>query len=115
VASSLAAANKRIGNILRKSEMATDNTIKENTLVIEEEKHLFAEINRISNDLDLLYVQADYTAALNLLAGLSSSIDAFFDNVMVMDDDAGVRQNRLNLLAKLKGLFDRIANLALIG
>ena len=115
VATSLAAANKRIGNILRKSETATDNTIKEDMLVIEEEKHLFAEINRISNDLDLLYIQADYTAALNLLAGLSSSIDAFFDNVMVMDDDAGVRQNRLNLLAELKGLFDRIANLALIG
>ncbi len=115
VASSLAAANKRIGNILRKSETATDNTIKEDVLVIEEEKRLFAEINRISNDLNLLYIKADYTAALNLLAGLSSSIDAFFDNVMVMDDDAGVRQNRLNLLAELKGLFDRIANLALIG
>lgn len=115
VASNLAAANKRIGNILRKSKTVTGNTIKEDMLSIEEEKHLFAEINRISNDLDLLYIQADYTAALNLLAGLSSSIDAFFDNVMVMDDDANVRQNRLNLLAELKGLFDRIANLALIG
>ena len=115
VASSLVAANKRIGNILRKSETATDNRIKEDVLIIEEEKQLFAEIRKISNTLDLLYKQADYTAALNLLAGLSSSIDAFFDNVMVMDDDAGVRQNRLNLLAEMKGLFDRIANLALIG
>ena len=115
VASNLAAANKRIGNILRKSEAITDNTIKEDVLVIEEEKQLFAEIRKISNDLDLLYKQADYTSALNLLAGLSGSIDAFFDHVMVMDEDAEVRQNRLNLLAELKGLFDRIANLALIG
>ena len=115
VASNLAAANKRIGNILRKSEAATDNTIIEDRLVIEEEKKLFDEINKIKNDLDLLYARADYTAALNILAGLSSSIDAFFDHVMVMDEDANVRQNRLNLLAKLKGLFDRIANLALIG
>ena len=115
VAANLAEANKRIGNILRKSETVIDNTIKEDILVIEEEKHLFAEINKISNDLDLLYERSDYTAALNLLAGLSTSIDAFFDHVMVMDDDAGLRQNRLNLLAKLKGLFDRVANLALTG
>lgn len=115
VASNLAAANKRIGNILRKSETVTDNTIKEDMLIIEEERLIFTEISNISNDLDQLYEQANYTAALNLLAGLSTSIDAFFDNVMVMDDDAEVRQNRLNLLAELKGLFDRIANLALIG
>ena len=115
VASNLAATNKRIGNILRKSEAVTDNTIIEDRLVIEEEKNLFDEISKISHDLDLLYEKADYSAALNILAGLSSSIDAFFDHVMVMDEDVDVRQNRLNLLARLKGLFDRIANLALIG
>jgi len=115
VASNLAAANKRIGNILRKSDVVTDSTVKEDRLVIDEERTLFADINKISLDLDLLYESADYSAALNILAGLSSSIDAFFDHVMVMDEDAEVRQNRLNLLAKLKGLFDRIANLALIG
>ena len=95
--------------------MATDNTIIEDRLVIEEEKQLFAEINKISHDLDLLYEKAGYSAALNILAGLSSSIDAFFDHVMVMDEDVDIRQNRLNLLTRLKGLFDRIANLALIG
>jgi len=115
VASNLAAANKRIGNILRKSDVVTNSTIKEDSLVIAEERTLFAEINKISLDLNLLYERTDYSAALNILAGLSSSIDAFFDHVMVMDEDADVRQNRLNLLAKLKGLFDRIANLALIG
>ena len=84
-------------------------------LVIEEEQILFQEIKRISNNLNQLYQQADYTAALTLLAGLSTVIEAFFDKVMVMDDDPKVRNNRLNLLAKLKGLFDQVANLALIG
>ena len=76
---------------------------------------LFEEISNISEKLDQLYKQADYTAALNLLAGLSVSIDAFFEHVMVMDEDAEVRVNRLNLLLNLKGMFDRVANLALIG
>lgn len=114
-ASSLAASNKRIGNILRKAETAFDITINEDMLVIEEERLLFTEIKGISTNLYQLYERADYTAALTLLAGLSTRIDAFFDKVMVMDDDAELRRNRLNLLAKLKGLFDRIANLALIG
>jgi glycyl-tRNA synthetase beta chain len=115
VASSLAAANKRIGNILRKSEIVTDSLINEELLLIEEEKYLFVEIKRISKNLNQLYESSDYTAALTLLAGLSTVIEAFFDKVLVMDDDPRVRKNRLNLLAELKGLFDRIANLALIG
>jgi len=114
-ASSLAESNKRIGNILRKADQAADNTIKEDMLVIDEERLLFTAIKGISKDLHQLYEKADYTAALKLLAGLSTGIEAFFDKVMVMDDDAEVRQNRLNLLTELKGLFDRIANLALIG
>lgn len=114
-ASSLAAANKRIGNILRKAEHSSDSTIKEDMLVIDEEKLLFSEIRRISTDLNQLYEYSDYNAALTLLAGLSGSIEAFFDHVMVMDDDADMRHNRLSLLAELKGLFDKVANLALIG
>ena len=115
VASGLAAANKRIGNILRKSAPAAINTINEDILLIEEERILFDEVREISINLDLLYKKADYTAALTLLAGLSASIEAFFDKVMVMDDDPEIRNNRLSLLAELKGLFDRIANLALLG
>ena len=114
VAASLAAANKRIGNILRKSGLEISNTINEDILNIEEEKLLFKEIRRISTDLDQLYKDSDYTAALTLLAGLSAGIEAFFDKVMVMDEDAVVRNNRLSLLAELKGMFDRIANLAQI-
>ncbi len=114
-ASSLVAANKRIGNILRKSVTEELDTINEDILVIEEEKQLFAEIRRISKDLDRLYEQANYTTALSLLAGLSDGIEAFFDKVMVMDKDPEVRRNRLSLLVELKGMFDRVANLALIG
>jgi glycyl-tRNA synthetase beta chain len=115
VAESLVSANKRIGNILRKSGLTGNNIIQEDVLVIEEEIYLFEEIRRISSHLDTLYQQSDYSAALKILAGLSTAIDAFFDKVMVMDEDVEARRNRLSLLAELKGLFDRIANLALIG
>lgn len=115
VSANLAAANKRIGNIIRKSDDYLDGIIIEDRLIIEEEQLLFAEISNISAKLDQLYLQANYTAALNLLAGLSVSIDAFFEHVMVMDENTEIRRNRLNLLLKLKGMFDRVANLALIG
>jgi len=113
-ASSLVAANKRIGNILRKSGATDVSAIDENVLVIEEERLLFEEVRRISKTLDRLCESADYTAALTLLAGISAAIEAFFEKVMVMDEDPVVRNNRLNLLSELKGLFDRIANLALL-
>jgi glycyl-tRNA synthetase beta chain len=115
VAASLVASNKRIGNILRKSGPLGAGTINEDILVIDEERTIFDEIKRISKDLERLYETANYAAALELLAGLSVAIEAFFDKVMVMDEDPGIRQNRLNLLAQLKGLFDRVANLALMG
>jgi len=114
-ASSLAAANKRIGNILRKSGLNDSSEIMDDLLIIDEENILFEDVRRISDELDLLYKNADYTAALTLLAGLSASIEAFFDKVMVMDENPEIRRNRLNLLAELKGLFDRVANLALLG
>jgi glycyl-tRNA synthetase beta chain len=114
-ASNLVEANKRIGNILRKSGQEISNTIKEDKMVIEEERLLFKEIRQISEGLSLLYKKADYTAALTLLAGLSPVIDAFFDRVLVMDNDPDVRANRLNLLAELKSMFDRVANLASVG
>jgi glycyl-tRNA synthetase beta chain len=113
-ASSLVAANKRIGNILRKSGATDVSAIDENVLVIKEERLLFEEVRRISKTLDRLCESADYTAALTLLAGISAAIEAFFEKVMVMDEDPVVRNNRLNLLSELKGLFDRIANLALL-
>jgi len=115
VASNLVEANKRIGNILRKSGQDIENTVKEDMLVIDEERLLFNEIRRISRDLAELYSEADYSSSLTLLAGLSATIDAFFEKVMVMDENLAIRANRLSLLAGLKGMFDRVANLALAG
>ena len=115
VASSLAAANKRIGNILRKSGLSGKKAINEDKMVIEEERILFEEVRRVSGDLKPLYQQANYSAALTLLASLSTSIEVFFDKVMVMDEDPEVRFNRLSILAELKSLFDRVANLGLLG
>ena len=114
-AASLVAANKRIGNILRKSDSDDFGDIDEDILTIEEERILFDDIMGISENLNQLCERADYTGALTLLAGLSPGIEAFFESVMVMDENPDVRRNRLSLLSELKGLFDRIANLALIG
>ena len=115
VAPSLAAANKRIGNILRKSKFVSTAEIIEDVLDIDEEKRLFGAITDISEELTTLYGRADYAKALSLLASLSDSVEAFFEHVMVMDDDPVVRNNRLGLLNLLKGMFDRVANLAMVG
>lgn len=111
----LVAANKRIGNILRKTTLPEVSSVDERRLIIHEEKRLFSEIQNISKELERRFADADYVSSMALLAGLSASIEAFFDKVMVMDEDSGLRDNRLNLLSGMKGLFDRIANLALIG
>ena len=111
----LVAANKRIGNILRKSATPDKDLVNEDLLLIDEEKRLFKEINDISLELKKHFSNSDHKASLRLLAGLSAGIEAFFDKVMVMDDDDAIRNNRLNLLTGLKGLFDQVANFALIG
>jgi len=114
-AGKLVAANKRISNILRKSDLSITGKIVEDKLIIEEERRVFDDVHDISIKLDDLHQAADYRSSLALLVGLSNGIEAFFEQVMVMDEDPGLRMNRLNLLATLKGLFDRIGNLARIG
>jgi glycyl-tRNA synthetase beta chain len=91
-----------------------DSTVLDERLIIDEEKRLFEEIKNIDKKINVFFETADYTAALTLLAELSIPVEAFFEHVMVMDDDPEIRQNRLNLLARLKGLFDHIANFALV-
>ena len=114
-ASSLAAANKRIGNILRKSEDSFSREINANRLILKEEEALFTELESLESSLEPLLLVADYAASLALLAGLKEPVDAFFDAVMVMDDDLDLRANRLALLARVKSLFDRIADLSVLG
>lgn len=113
--SSLAAANKRIGNILRKSENGISSHIDTDRLILAEEIHLFEEIILLEKQVHPLLESADYAASLELLSGLRSTVDTFFDSVMVMDEDAGLRANRLALLARLKALFDQIADLSVLG
>jgi glycyl-tRNA synthetase beta chain len=114
-AQSLAAANKRIGNILRKSEDVISEKIDQDILVLEAEKRLFDEIKKIENSLDELLQQQGYRAALENLADLRSPVDQFFDTVMVMDEDQNIRINRLSLLARMKALFDQIGDLSVLG
>ena len=114
-ASSLAAANKRIGNILRKSEDSFSGKINTDRLVLKEEAGLFKEVETIESDLEPLLQAADYAASLALLAGLKEPVDTFFNAVMVMDEDLELRANRLALLARVKSLFDRIADLSVLG
>jgi glycyl-tRNA synthetase beta chain len=114
-AAGLAAANKRIGNILRKSEDTVSKEIDTSLLLIKEEITLFKEITKLDQQVTPLLEKGDYQASLKLLARLRGPVDGFFDAVMVMDNDASLRINRLALLAKLKGLFDRIADLSVLG
>ena len=113
-AASLAAANKRIGNILRKTEEAVSEEIDENMFIFDEEIQLFKEVTRLNEIVCPLLEQGDYASSLNHLAGLRAPVDAFFDAVMVMDKDPALRLNRLSLLSHLKTLFDRIADLSVL-
>ena len=76
------------------------------------EKALFESLEQLAGETEALFAAADYTAALSRLAALREPVDAFFDAVMVMADDAAVRDNRLALLARMQALFMRVADLS---
>jgi glycyl-tRNA synthetase beta chain len=114
-AASLAAANKRIGNILRKADEDISTNIDEDMFIFSEERIILSEIKNLENQLEPLLKSADYEAGLELLAELRQPVDNFFDSVMVMDEDSALRVNRLALLTRLKALFDRIADLSVLG
>ncbi len=109
-AESLAAANKRIINILKKSEHAIPDTI--GTLVEAAEKNLLAAAEASNAEILPLLAEQNYPMALTRLAQLRDSVDAFFDNVMVNTDDVALRNSRLALLAMLSNQFLRIADIS---
>ena len=109
-AESLAAANKRIINILKKSEQAISNTIGD--LVEPAEKNLLAAAQASEAAIAPLMAAQNYPAALTRLAQLRDTVDAFFDNVMVNTDDAALRNSRLALLAMLSNQFLKIADIS---
>lgn len=111
-AASLAAANKRIGNILRKTEESIPSHIDSACLVDSEEINLHNAVSALLDSVSAQFDKGDYTAGLLKLAALREPVDHFFDNVMVMAEDAALRSNRLALLQQLHSLFLRVADLS---
>lgn len=111
-AESLAAANKRIQNILKKSEEKMTFEVNESFLVDEAEKALYAQLTAVKTKVTPLLQANDYSAFLGHLAALREVVDTFFDKVMVMAEDEKVRQNRLALLGTLRELFLTIADIS---
>jgi len=111
-APALAAANKRIGNILKKAEGGVESRVDESLLKEQAEQALFAAMKDIVPRADSQFQSGDYTASLQTLAALRAPVDKFFDDVMVNAEDAKLRANRLGLLATLHGAMNRVADLS---
>jgi len=111
---SLAAANKRIGNILRQAGDTTAERVDEALLEDGAERDLHARLAVVGPDAREKLQSGDYRAAMRLLATLRDDVDTFFDTVLVMDDDEPVRANRLALLAEIHALFLETADISLL-
>jgi glycyl-tRNA synthetase beta chain len=111
-APALAAANKRVGNILKKSDVAVEAKVNPALLQVDEEKALHSAINSIASRADVAWKNGDYTANLQALAALKNPVDAFFDKVMVNAEDPALKANRLGLLATLHQAMNRVADLS---
>jgi glycyl-tRNA synthetase beta chain len=110
-AESLAAANKRIRNILKKAPGV--RPMPDLALFQEPaEKALFGAVSRLLPEVDSLVQNEAYTDALRLLSGVRREVDTFFDEVMVMTDEALLRDNRLALLSQLEGMMNRVADIS---
>ena len=110
-APSLAAANKRIGNLLKKAESLTD-ALEEKKLTEPAERKLYESLQAVTPIVTQHMSEASYEQALNLLAGLRAVVDQFFEEVMVMADDPVIRRNRLALLARLHDLMNQVADIS---
>ena len=112
-AEALAAANKRVANILAKAE-GDIGTIDVVLCVEPAEQVLAQSVLSLAKEVQPLIAQGEYTAVLDKLAGLRQPVDNFFDNVMVNAEDAKLRQNRLAILNTLQGLFLQVADISLL-
>ncbi|WP_413113696.1 glycine--tRNA ligase subunit beta [Thaumasiovibrio sp. DFM-14] len=113
-AESLAAANKRVGNILAKFNGTLSANIDAALLTEQAETVLATQINDMVEKLQPLFANGDYQTALTELATLRDSVDAFFDNVMVMADDEALKVNRLTMLNLLREQFLNIADISVL-
>ncbi|MCD4505650.1 glycine--tRNA ligase subunit beta [Chromobacterium piscinae] len=112
-AAALAAANKRVNNILKKAEGeigAVDAALLQEAA----EQALYAAVQELAPAVEAKFAAHDFAGALSQLASLKAPVDAFFDGVMVMAEDAKVRANRIALLASLAALFNRVADISLL-
>ena len=113
-APALAAANKRVGNILKKAEVEGPVDAHVNPALLQEqaEKDLFAALQRFVPEANAQFDAGDYTASLQTLAVLRAPVDAFFDDVMVNAEQLDLRLNRLGLLKSLHEAMNRVADLS---
>jgi glycyl-tRNA synthetase beta chain len=109
---SLAAANKRIANILKKSKATTGATLDPQRLVEPAEKALAGALHNAAPLADRLFANGEYTASLRELSVLKTPVDAFFEGVMVNADDPALRANRMALLSQLHAAMNRVADLS---
>jgi glycyl-tRNA synthetase beta chain len=113
-AQSLAAANKRIENILKKNELPLNGTISEDLLEAEEEKALYRALEEVKPKVAARMKNAEYTAALSEVAPLKLPVDNFFESVMVNSENEALRRNRLELLRSLHNEMNRVARLSVL-
>ena len=111
-AAALAAANKRVGNILKKVDGEVEAKVSAALLKEAAESALSAALAEVGPKAGAAFASGDYTASLQALAALRSPVDRFFDEVMVNADDPALRANRLGLLATLHGAMNRVADLS---
>lgn len=113
-AAALAAANKRVSNILAKSDAVLNESVQASVLKEAEEIHLATHLVVLRDKLQPFFAEGRYQEALEELATLREPVDAFFDKVMVNADDEALRINRLTLLAQLRELFLQVADISLL-
>ncbi len=111
-ATSLAAANKRVGNILKKADTAVEAKVDPALLQEAAEQALYAALQSVAPLAQQAFERGDYTASLQALAALRAPVDAFFDSVMVNADDAALKVNRLGLLATLHQAMNQVADIS---
>ena len=111
-AEALAAANKRIGNILKKAPKADSSQFSAAKMTLAAEKNLYLSMAQNVTQADDFYAQKNYTDALKTLAALREPVDIFFNDVMVNDPDEDIRRNRLGLLSQLHDSMNRVADLS---
>jgi glycyl-tRNA synthetase beta chain len=111
-AESLAAANKRVGNILKKAEGDVQASINQALLVEPAEQALAQALASVTPQADAAFAAGDYRSSLQALAALRTPVDAFFDGVMVNAEDPALKANRLGLLASLHQAMNRVADLS---